>query len=85
MRLDDVRNARRARFSKFSAKNCRVFGAEKLQHRRRKRGNSVAKNLPKNYREILKAAHDHAKTSAAPICDFVGCATMHARGLRILR
>ena len=43
MRLHDVRNAERARFLIFSAKNCCVFGAENVKNRRRKRGNLVSK------------------------------------------
>ena len=31
-RFNDEHNAKRARFSKFSAQNCRVFGAENLKN-----------------------------------------------------
>ena len=79
-RFNDAHNAKRARFSKNFAKNCHVFGAENLKNRRRKRGISVAKN----FSAVLKAAHEHAKTSAVSDCEFWGCRTLHARGRRIL-
>ena len=81
MRSNDARNAERARFSKNSAKNCRVFGAENLKHRRSKRRNSVPKYLLRS----LTAMHDGMKTGEVCTCDFFGCATASARGRRIFR
>ena len=81
MRLADVCIADFARFFKNSAKNCRVFDAEFLKIRRRKRGNSAFKRFSRR----SKASARRDKTSAVSKCKFLGCATPNARDQRILR
>ena len=67
MGLHDVRNAERARFSIFSAKICRVFGAENLKNRCRKCRKSaadkrvrifVSNERQNNLQMRVRAAHD---------------------------
>ena len=58
MRLHDAGNAERMLFFNFSAKNCRVFGADNFKNRRRKRKNMDFKMLLRKFESSTRRQED---------------------------